>query len=57
MTTNDALLVLLFLTLLPIVVYWTVKLGTYANLRARDLYFRRHPQQGLKIHEEDQGTP
>lgn len=57
MTTSNALLILLFIALLPIVVYWTVKLGTYANLRARDLYHRRHPQQGFKIHEEDQETP
>lgn len=58
-TTSSVLLALLFLAAIPIVGYYAVKLGTYANLRARDLYQQRHPKQGLKIHgeDQDQGTP
>ena len=61
MTTNNPILIFLlstaFLVMIPIIGYYTVKLGTYANLRARDLYHRRHPHSGRKVYgaEEDKG--
>lgn len=52
MSWTNALTVLLFLLAaasLPFVAYFTVKLGTYAHLRAKDLYREQHhPRKGAK---------
>jgi len=48
------LCVLFFMVLIPIIGYYTVKLGTYANLRARDIYRQRHPQARVSYGEENE---
>jgi hypothetical protein len=50
-TTLTVVIGLLLATvLLPFVAYLTIKLGTYAHLRAKDLYREHHPRKGAKNH-------